>query len=231
MVALERERIDRLREERSYSHSVMEPIRTQPLIGSNAFILFSSGKRFRRDGGILENIEETSCLCIAPGGGEYRIIHRQPLPQIASPAPLRVGPSHEGSSAVKSQTPPSSGRLSRGREQPTGSPPSVDSARVRPAVLGRAPGRRHEELRRDGTICPFVFHRTGKPIKSFIKVWRAACRAAGCPGRIPHVLRRTAVRSLERAAVPRSTAMAMVGHKTSQRSRRPCIAARRPVGL
>ncbi len=38
--------------------------------------------------------------------------------------------------------------------------------------------------------------------------------AAGCPGRIPHDLRRTAVRNLERAGVPRSTAMAMVGHKT-----------------
>ena len=72
----------------------------------------------------------------------------------------------------------------------------------------------HEELRRRGTICPSVFHRDGKPIKSFIKVWRTACRAAGCPGRIPHDLRRTAVRNLERAGVPRSTAMAMVGHKT-----------------
>ena len=65
-----------------------------------------------------------------------------------------------------------------------------------------------------------MFHRQGKPIKSFIKIWRVACRAAGCPGRIPHDLRRTAVRNLERAGVPRSTAMAMVGHKTESVYRR-----------
>ena len=72
----------------------------------------------------------------------------------------------------------------------------------------------HDALRRSGTICSSVFHRTGKPIRSFIKIWRAACKSAGCPGRIPHDLRRTAVRNFERAGVPRSTAMAMVGHKT-----------------
>ena len=71
-----------------------------------------------------------------------------------------------------------------------------------------------DRLKRTGVICPFVFHRDGQPIKSFTKAWRTACRAAGCPGRIPHDLRRTAVRNLERAGVPRSTAMAMVGHKT-----------------
>ena len=68
-----------------------------------------------------------------------------------------------------------------------------------------------------------VFHRGGTPIKSFIKIWRSACRAAGCPGRIPHDLRRTAVRNLERAGVPRSTAMAMVGHKTESIYRRCAI--------
>ena len=81
----------------------------------------------------------------------------------------------------------------------------------------------HEALKRTGTICPFVFHRAGKPIKSFVKIWRSACRAAGCPGRIPHDLRRTAVRNLERAGVPRSTAMAMVGHKTESIYRRYAI--------
>ena len=43
------------------------------------------------------------------------------------------------------------------------------------------------------------------------------------PGRIPHDFRRTAVRNLERAAVPRSTAMAMVGHKTESIYRRYAI--------
>jgi integrase len=60
-------------------------------------------------------------------------------------------------------------------------------------------------------IIPWVFHRNGRPIRSFKKAWRRACEAAGCPGRIPHDFRRTAVRNLERAGVPRSAAMAMVG--------------------
>ena len=40
------------------------------------------------------------------------------------------------------------------------------------------------------------------------------------PGRILHDFRRTAVRNLERAGVPRSAAMAMVGHKTESIYRR-----------
>jgi integrase len=59
-----------------------------------------------------------------------------------------------------------------------------------------------------------VFHRNGEPVKSFYKAWRAACKAAGCPGRIPHDFRRTAVRNLVRANVPEKTAMMMTGHKT-----------------
>ena len=48
----------------------------------------------------------------------------------------------------------------------------------------------------------------------------AACRAASLPGRIPHDLRRTAVRNLDRAGGPRSVAIAMVGHKTEAIYRR-----------
>lgn len=65
-----------------------------------------------------------------------------------------------------------------------------------------------------GVICPHVFHRDGAPIRSFRKVWKAACAAAGCPGRIPHDFRRTAVRNLVRAGIPERVAMTMTGHKT-----------------
>jgi hypothetical protein len=59
-----------------------------------------------------------------------------------------------------------------------------------------------------------VFHRDGSPIRTFQKPWRAACVAAGCPGRIPNDLRRTAVRNLVRAGVPETVAMKLTGHKT-----------------
>jgi integrase len=74
-----------------------------------------------------------------------------------------------------------------------------------------------------GRIIPWVFHRHGKPIRSFYGSWRAACRAAGVPGRIFHDLRRTAVRNLERAGVSRSVAMKMTGHKTEAVYRRYAI--------
>jgi integrase len=77
--------------------------------------------------------------------------------------------------------------------------------------------------RQTGRIIPWVFHRRGAPIRGFRKAWATACREAGLPGRIPHDLRRTAVRNLERAGVPRSTAMKMVGHKTEAIYRRYAI--------
>ena len=63
-------------------------------------------------------------------------------------------------------------------------------------------------------VCPRVFHRAGRPIKSFRVAFRSACTEAGCPGRVLHDFRRTAVRNLVRAGIPERVAMQMTGHKT-----------------
>lgn len=81
-----------------------------------------------------------------------------------------------------------------------------------------------------GQIVPWVFHESGKPLLSKGQIgwrlrdaWNRACRAAGLEGRILHDFRRTAVRNLERAGVPRSVAMKLTGHKTESIYRRYAI--------
>jgi integrase len=73
---------------------------------------------------------------------------------------------------------------------------------------------RHEALERQGIITPLVFcRRKGQRIRTFWKRWKTATTLAGCPGRIPHDFRRTAVRNLNRAGVPETIAMKITGHK------------------
>lgn len=62
--------------------------------------------------------------------------------------------------------------------------------------------------------CALIFHRQGRPLLEFRKTWRTACAAAGLRGRLFHDFRRTGVRNLIQAGVPRSVAMAISGHKT-----------------
>jgi integrase len=84
--------------------------------------------------------------------------------------------------------------------------------------------RRDSDARQKRTevICPWVFHDDGRPLTlecgwashEFRRAWREAVTVAGCPARLPHDLRRTAVRNLVRAGVPEKTAMMLTGHKT-----------------
>jgi len=81
-------------------------------------------------------------------------------------------------------------------------------------LLERQKEIRDEYQKKNGKICPWVFHRHGKRIGSFRRSWESAAKAAGCPGRIPHDLRRSAVRNLVRAGVPERVSMQLTGHKT-----------------
>ena len=78
-----------------------------------------------------------------------------------------------------------------------------------------------EALKEKGIICPWVFpSRRRRRIIDYKRAWRTACTNAGAPGKIFHDFRRTAVRNLERAGVPRSVAMKLTGHKTESVYRR-----------
>lgn len=64
---------------------------------------------------------------------------------------------------------------------------------------------------RDGL---YVFHRNGKPILCFRKVWEKACTAAGVPSKLVHDLRRTAAREFRQAGVSEGEIMKLCGWKT-----------------
>jgi integrase len=77
--------------------------------------------------------------------------------------------------------------------------------------------------RRIGKKVTHVFFRSdGRAIRSYREAWSAATEASGI-NRIVHDFRRTAIRNLELAGVPRPAAMKMVGHKTESVYRRYAI--------
>jgi len=68
--------------------------------------------------------------------------------------------------------------------------------------------------------CPLVFHRNGKPVKSFRKAWETACKAIGQPDLVPHDMRRSATRNFRKAGLSENEGMAMTGHQTNSIYRR-----------
>jgi integrase len=81
-------------------------------------------------------------------------------------------------------------------------------------VLAQQLERTTKFERLTGREVTWLFHRNGGQIKDFRKAWAVACQRAGVQSRVPDDLRRSAVRNLEYAGVPRSIAMAMVGHRS-----------------
>jgi len=68
--------------------------------------------------------------------------------------------------------------------------------------------------------CPWVFHRSGIPIKTFQTIWKKAVAAVGVPDLLFHDLRRTAVRNMRKSNVPQVIRMKISGHKTDSMERR-----------
>ena len=113
------------------------------------------------------------------------------------------------------------------------------------AVLERQHEYTKAAQRRLGSVVPWIFHREGRRVRYFSAAWQTACIKAGfavpktdengnvvkdkkgkpvmVATRIPHDFRRSAVRNLERAGVPRSAAMELVGHQTESIYRRYAI--------
>src|SRR5258705_12782427 len=110
-----------------------------------------------------------------------------------------------------------------GRVFPFGSLPELED------LLVMQQDRHIAFAKASGRIVACVFHKNGRALCDFHTAWRTACRKAGVPSRLFHDLRRTAVRNLERAGVPRSWSMKLTGHKTETIFRRCAIVSERDL--
>jgi integrase len=88
--------------------------------------------------------------------------------------------------------------------------------RTAPIYGDLIPALSHQKAEHDANWpdVPWVFHWQGKPIGHSLKGWRRSATAAGVPELLFHDLRRSAIRNMERAGIPRKIAMSISGHKT-----------------
>jgi integrase len=104
---------------------------------------------------------------------------------------------------------------------------SLDNFPALKAVFDRQREYTDAAQRETGTIIPHVFHRNGgRPIKTMRQAFNAAAVRAGLEGHIPHDLRRSAARSMDRAGLPRSVSMQLMGLKTENVFTRYAIVTR-----
>jgi integrase len=69
-------------------------------------------------------------------------------------------------------------------------------------------------LARRDAKCPYLFQYRGKRLKNIRTGFEQACKAAGYPKMIFHDTRRSAVKRMEDAGIPRREAMQITGHAT-----------------
>ncbi|MBL8238486.1 MAG: tyrosine-type recombinase/integrase [Bryobacterales bacterium] len=102
---------------------------------------------------------------------------------------------------------------------PTAVPKSIAVGAHHTVVLPltRPPAPCHEGFRTRNKLyseCDLVFHREGAAIVDFRKAWAAACTKAEVKWLRFHDLRRSAVRNMDRAGIPRATIRRIIGHET-----------------
>ena len=91
---------------------------------------------------------------------------------------------------------------------------------LRRTLLGELATVVERRLAKRRLDCPYIFHRDGRRIGDFRKVWRSVCDAIGLSGRIVHDLRRSGVRHLIDAGNDPHTVMAFSGHRTDSMLKR-----------